>query len=125
MWAGKRAGAPEKWRGHVMSQYWKAVTKEMASRQTQQAHLHPCSFSRPQIERDFSHGISKCTSNSFLKQSSLIIGASNLFLKTSQEKPASSGSKSFLSHHSWCPSEPVYDFWKSKRLNVFKKEFEQ
>ncbi len=44
------------------SQHRKAVTKEIVSHQAHTIHLHSCTFFRPHIEQDFSHGISKFTS---------------------------------------------------------------
>ena len=44
-----------------MRQHWKAVTKEIVSRQVQTMHLHSCPFYRPRNEQDLSHGISKFT----------------------------------------------------------------
>src|SRR6266481_2742252 len=63
MWAEKRAGSSEKWRGHVMCQHGPAETEEIASPRPQKMNLHPCSFDRPQNEQEFSHGISTVTTS--------------------------------------------------------------
>jgi hypothetical protein len=40
-----------------MSQHWKAVTKEIVSRQTHKMNLHSRPFYRPWSEQDFSRGM--------------------------------------------------------------------